>query len=669
MVKAFAIRFAAVLFICCMGGPAAIGETLTVEEFFRPPNVSNPVLSRNGKIFAYTAPYNDKLNLVVYDLDAKKGKVLTDFKDFDVMDVRWVGNDRLLFSLGNFNGPTGPEHFDGGGLFMVSRDGKESRKLSDTVKQMREASQFVYRGLTLNTTLPDSDEEVIAEGNMRSADSLDLYRLNIRTGKSTLLTFERPERVSAWVLDNRYVPRVAVASEKKSLINVVYYRKDAASPWEELLRYDVTKGPSFVPLAFEEDNQTLQVASNQGRNTMAIFRYDPTTRKLGELIAQHPRFDMGADAGSEEIRGLRTDWKTGKIVGYEVDGYKPEVVWTDPEYARIQKMLDQVLPDTINLYKRTPDGSRLLVTSYSDRHTTRWYFLDLEKLTLEELFAARPWLTPDKLVEQRTFLLKTRDGLEIPSYYFLPKGYKPGDKLPTVVHIHGGPHARADFWGQGFGVMEARLFAARGYAVIVPNYRITPGLGGKIYYSGFGTIGRQMSEDHEDAVKWGIEQGFVDPKRVCISGGSYGGYATMMALAKTPDLFKCGVAGLMVSDLKLQLTSTSGDTAGHESSVKFWKNIIGTDDLSSDLVKSVSPAYLADKIKGAVFIYAGEDDIRTPLEQTVAMRDALKRAGNPAKAVVIKPKEGHGFGKPENNIDLYNQILKFLDEQIGPGAK
>jgi len=656
------------LLICITGSRAA--EPITLEEFFRLPEVASPELSHNGRYFAYTAPYNGKRNLTVLDLETNKATLLTNFKDFDVMDVEWVGNDRLLFSLGNVNGPSGPEHFEGGGLFMVSRDGKETRQLSETVKQTRDNGRMIYRQLAVHRTLPDSDVEVIAEGNLRSAESQDLYRLNIRTGKLTLLTFDRPDRTWKWVLDSKMVPRVVVSGVKDELTRVVWYRKDAKSPWVELLRYDMTKGPTFVPLAFEDDDQTLQVASNEGRDTMAIYRYDPEKRQRGELIAAHPRFDIGADAASDsEIPGVLTDWKTGKIVGYRVDADKPETVWIDPERAHIQAMLDQALPETLNFYRRTPDGSRLLVTSYSDRHSTRWYFLDLDKKTLEELFAARPWMTPDKLVDQHYAIIKSRDGLEFPAYYFLPKGYKPGDKLPTIVHIHGGPHARADEWGHGFGVMEGQLFASRGYAVIVPNYRITPGFGGKIYYSGFGTIGRQMSEDHEDAVKWGIAQGFVDPKRVCISGASYGGYATMMALAKTPDLFKCGIAGAMVSDLKLQLTSPAGDTFDSEASVKFWKGIIGTNDLSSDLVKSVSPAFLADKIKAAVFIYAGEDDIRTPLEQTTAMRDALKRAGNPAKTVMIKEKEGHGYGKVENNIDLYTQVLKFLDAQIGPGVK
>ena len=142
-----------------------------------------------------------------------------------------------------------------------------------------------------------------------------------------------------------------------------------------------------------------------------------------------------------------------------------------------------------------------------------------------------------------------------------------------------------------------------------------------------------------------------------------------MALAKTPDMFKCGISGLMVSDYKLQLTSQNGDSAGNELGVKYWKSVIGTDDLNSQLVKDISPVYFANKIKAPLFIYAGEDDIRTPLEQTEGMIAALKKAGNPPKDIVIKPQEGHGFGKLENNIDLYNRMFKFLAEYLGEPGK
>lgn len=653
------------------GAPALAQQPLAVEDVWRLPAIFEPKLSRNGKYFAVQAPVNGRMNLAVIDLETRKGTALTNFKDFDIQDVYWVGNDRLVFRLGNFNAPSGAPS-DGGGFFMVSRDGKEFRRISPTFRELRNMNQYVYRSYEYVRQVPDSEEEIIVEGNQRQAESLDVYRLNVRNGRTTLLTSDRPTRTFDWVLDRNLVPRAARSYIEDTTTTVVWYRKDASSPWEEIARYDYTKGPALVPMAFESDNQTLVVASNAGRDTMAVYRYDPVAKKLGTLLAQHPRFDMGADARGEAVPGIERDPKTEDIVGFRVRAEKLETVWTDERYQRLQRMIDGALPETLNTFARTPDGNQLIITSYSDRHMARWYLMDEQKKTIEELFSSRPWFKPDQLAEMKPFFLKTRDGLEILSYYFLPRNHKKGDKLPTIVHVHGGPAVRADRWGDwSFGVREAQLFASRGYAVIVPNFRVTPGLGSKVYYGGFGAYGKQMMDDHEDAVKWGVEQGFVDPSRVCISGASYGGYASLMALAKYPDVFKCAVAGLVVSDMYLQLTSPSGDTAASEEAVAFWTQLAGSPKTQRDLLDSISPsnAKWASRIKGAVFMYAGAEDIRTPLEQTRAMRNALERAGNPPKSVVIKAEEAHGYGKLENNVDLYNQILKFLDEQIGPKSK
>lgn len=177
-----------------------------------------------------------------------------------------------------------------------------------------------------------------------------------------------------------------------------------------------------------------------------------------------------------------------------------------------------------------------------------------------------------------------------------------------------------------------------------------------------------MIEDHQDAALWAIKEGIADPERICLSGASYGGYATMMSLARFPETFKCGIAGAMVSDLELQLTSPAGDTADTPAAVAFWNALIGAKS-TLDIPPEVSPVNLADKIKQPVRVYAGADDIRTPLEQTSRMVRALEKAGNPPKAVIIKAGEGHGFDKSENNVELYDKIFEFLDQNIGAKSK
>jgi dipeptidyl aminopeptidase/acylaminoacyl peptidase len=647
---------------------SSMAQSLTVEDMWKLPKLIGVTLSKSGKYLAATSEFKGRMNLVVIDMDTRKATVLTDFQDFDVLQPTWVGDERIIFSVGKFDAPNLTGQPAGGGFFVVSRDGKESRRLSETVEQMIANRQFVYRYLALERTIPDNTEEIIAAGNQTDAESVDLYRLNLKTGKTKLLTSGRPaSRTGDWLLDSKLVPRVVTANIKDTFTNVVYYRNAAEGQWSEIARYDATKGPTFVPLAFESDDQTLQIAYNGGRDTMAVYRYNPNEKKMGELIAQHPRFDMGAAANSGGVPGVLVDGFTDKIVGYAVDADKPEIVWIDAERAKLQKTIDTALPGMINRARRTPNTDRYLVSSYSDVSPARWYILDNTKKTLEEIGNSQPWLD-GKLVEQKPFAFKTRDGLEMTGYYFLPKEYKAGAKLPTVLHIHGGPAVRDTRFAGGFGYQEGQLFASRGYAVVVPNFRSTPGIGGKNFYAGFGSVGRQMIEDHEDALKWAIDKGFVDSQKVCISGASYGGYAALMTPAKNPTMFKCSIAGLAVTDLKYQLTTADGDTMRSENGVKFWKGLLGTDDLGSKAVRDVSPLFLADRIKIPVFLYAGQDDVRVPIDQINRMNKALIASGNAPKAYVVKPKEGHGFSKLENNVDLYNQILKFLDEQIGKSS-
>ena len=281
--------------------PATTAATapFPIKDYMRYPDFGIPVLSPNGQYLAVAVPIKDKFNLAVLDIAARKINVVTSITTFDVLNPVWVGNDRLIFTMGQQNSPTGPGQFDGGGLFMVSRDGKESRVLSPTAREMVNAGRNTERGLRFIGSIPDSDREVLVSAGLRSADSSDIYRLDVTTGKTTLVTVDRPTRVSSWVLDRNRVPRIAISSVKDELESIVHYRESESAPWTELTRIKgstaVGDADKFIPLAFDNDNKTLLVASNAGRDTVGIFKYDVATRKLGDILAGHPRFDMGVD--------------------------------------------------------------------------------------------------------------------------------------------------------------------------------------------------------------------------------------------------------------------------------------------------------------------------------------------------------------------------------------
>jgi dipeptidyl aminopeptidase/acylaminoacyl peptidase len=636
-----------------------------IEEFVRRPQYTEMLASPSGRYLATTRAISGRLNLVIIDLEKRSSSGITNFNDIDVGQVRWVGDERLVFSAIEINKPSGQEAPNAGGLFTVSREGKDFRQLANTAAQLRRNETGGFVALRYQASIPGTTDEIIAAGAIGTDDSFELYRLNLLTGRYRLLTAGRPANgISRWILDSKNAPLIAVASGRGSsnLIHT-YYRANVESPWKEINRFDATKPPAFVPLAIEPDGKTLLISSNEGRANMAIFRYDPEKQQILELVAEHPQYDLGASPQGEPLSSLIRDPVSGRLIGIRIDADTLQTVWLDEEAAKMQASVDASLPGRTNLI--SAPRKRLVVSSFSDRSPGKFYLFDSEAKRLEEIGPSRPWLE-GKLAAVRPFRLKTRDGLEIPSYYVLPPNYKQGDKLATIFHIHGGPMARdvvsGGRFGSSFGVLEAQVLASRGYAVVLPNFRITPELGSSIYYAGFGTYGRQMLDDHEDAVTWAVAQGFADPKRLCISGASYGGYAALQALVRPSNPFSCAISGLPVTDLPFQ--HTNADYSASQSARAYWLRVIGVNSIDDPIAKSISPIHHADKIKVPVFMYVGERDTRTPPSQAVRMADALRASGNPVKEYFVGKGEGHGYGVTANNIRLFEGMLQFLETAL-----
>jgi dipeptidyl aminopeptidase/acylaminoacyl peptidase len=636
-----------------------------IEEFVRRPQYTEMLASPSGRYLATTRAISGRLNLVIIDLEKRSSSGITNFNDIDVGQVRWVGDERLVFSAIEINKPSGQEAPNAGGLFTVSREGKDFRQLANTAAQLRRNETGGFVALRYQASIPGTTDEIIAAGAIGTDDSFELYRLNLLTGRYRLLTAGRPANgISRWILDSKNAPLIAVASGRGSsnLIHT-YYRANVESPWKEINRFDATKPPAFVPLAIEPDGKTLLISSNEGRANMAIFRYDPEKQQILDLVAEHPQYDLGASPQGEPLSSLIRDPVSGRLIGIRIDADTLQTVWLDEEAAKMQASVDASLPGRTNLI--SAPRKRLVVSSFSDRSPGKFYLFDSEAKRLEEIGPSRPWLE-GKLAAVRPFRLKTRDGLEIPSYYVLPPNYKQGDKLATIFHIHGGPMARdvvsGGRFGSSFGVLEAQVLASRGYAVVLPNFRITPELGSSIYYAGFGTYGRQMLDDHEDAVTWAVAQGFADPKRLCISGASYGGYAALQALVRPSNPFSCAISGLPVTDLPFQ--HTNADYSASQSARAYWLRVIGVNSIDDPIAKSISPIHHADKIKVPVFMYVGERDTRTPPSQAVRMADALRASGNPVKEYFVGKGEGHGYGVTANNIRLFEGMLQFLETAL-----
>ena len=646
------IFFAALVALAVTAATAADDAT-SIEKLFKVPQYRSMRISPDGKRIAAIAPVAGRQNLVVLDIDTRKANAVTSLTDSDVLAVQWINNKRLLFFVGSIE----TSQFDTreGVLMAADADGADFVDL----QAVRDLTFGYHRQYTsLVRTLPGDGDEVIAQDLLppHSRDESwkpgELVRLDTRTGRRTPIGGAKPDSGEGerWIVDSRGVPRALVVSEKG--MERIYYHAGAETPWRKL---DEGKAlwMEWTPLAVADDDRSLVVASRKGRDTAAIVLYDPEKRAFGDVLAAHPQVDL---------TDLRRE-RDGRIVGVSYEADRGGHAWFDRDLAVVQKAIDGALPDTVNDISWSTDKKRFIVHAYSDVSPGSFYLFDLEKKRLEWIADGAPWIEAKKMSHMKAVRYAARDGLEIPAYLTVPRG-SDGRDLPMVVIVHGGPWVEGNEWRFD---PEVQFLAARGYAVLQPNFRGTRHYGWKLFHSSFGQWGLAMQDDIADGVLWAVKQGIADPKRVCIYGGSYGGYAAMMGLARNPELYKCGVNYVGVTDLPLFLTMTWADYAGTDFQQYDAKELVGDVDRDAARLKATSPVNLAARIEAPVLMAYGSDDRRVPIEHGTRMRAALLDARKPVEWLVAEG-EGHGFRDPKNQAMFYGAMEKFLERNIGSGA-
>jgi dipeptidyl aminopeptidase/acylaminoacyl peptidase len=621
----------------------------SVKDFFRTPALSSVVLSPDGKFIAALRDYRDRLNITVVDLSTRKALIVTSFTDGDVTNLHWVNNERLVFSI--FDRERGSGNQVAGGLFVINRDASGFRPLAERSfvtegqRLLPPSAKYLYRVTEKDQV---TDDVMVEVGSMQALGkfSSDLYRVNTATGSSRLLTLGGPTDVRAWVADTNQVPRAALSSKEGT--TRVHLRDSEQSPWRVIFTYaadEVEK--SVVPLRFDAEG-TLYVSANAGADNAAIYIYDA---KAGTLKPE----PVAAVRGFDLTEGLRFNADGTALLGVDYDAERSGTYWIDPVRAKIQAQIDQLLPANVNRLQfalKSPEAP-VLVNSYSDRDPGRILLFDRQAARLQAVSQARPWISAERMRPTRFYRYAARDGLSIPAQLTLPEG---SGKFPLVVLHYGGPWVRPIEWRWDPVV---QFLASRGYAVFMPAPRASTGFGAKLFRAGWKQWGLGMQDDVTDGVQDLIRQGLVDPKRVCIAGASYGGYLTMMGLAKEPKLFRCGINWVGVTDPSYMFTVTWTDFNQVDAARYTLPLLIGDPDKDAEQFKRTSPVLRAAEIKQPVLMAYGGLDRRVPLINGESMRSALK-PHNPNVEWVVYPDEGHGWLRLDNNIDFWTRVEKFL---------
>ena len=621
---------AAAMSACAADAPQA------PEPYFAHPDFAGLALSPSGKYVGALVPVRGRVALAVLELDTRTPQPVARVDGEDIRWFAWANDDRLVFTTIDLQAGLGEQRV--GGLYAVNRDGSDFRIIDGP------GGRYTH----FHSTLDDGSSDILATANDRNADFPDLVRVNTVTGRADLLTFERPGDSVVWVADRAGVARGVVTVEKGT-IQRSWWRPAADAKWQLIGEYRYGE-PGIVPVAFDGDGSMI-VASNVGRDTAALYRFDAAKNAPGELLAAHPHVDLTS--------GLVYDRRAKRIVGLRYEGARPGYAWFDEEWARLAASVDKALPGRHHDLSR--GGNRLLIHSSSDVDPGAWHLYDLDARRLEFVAAKRKSITPEAMPRREPVRYPARDGLEIPAYVTLPPG-REAKALPLVLYVHGGPWVRGATWHWRD---EPAFLAAHGYAVLEPEFRGSTGFGRRLFQAGWKEWGRAMQDDLLDGIDWLAQRGTIDPSRVCIMGASYGGYAVMMGLARDPERYRCGINYLGVTDIMLMFDVTWSDMSNTDFLRYNAKELIGDPERDAARFKATSPLANAAKIRAPVLMAYGGADRRVPVVHGERMRDALRNSDARVDWKVYAD-EGHGFLREANRFDVYGRVAKFLGEHLKP---
>ena len=656
----------ALLACCAAVAQAETAKLPAVEAFFGPMPISAPMLSPSGKRLAVIIGSPGKrTQLAVIDLDDTKIHRTASFGELDVRSARWVNDERLIFDTADRTVAQRDVEY-APGLYAINYDGSKFKQLArKDYESVREASHIASRMLPWHTYLmhqdgaQDSDAVYVEDVEFETSGAVrkvGLVQLDTVSGQSKRV--DAPGLTQHWVLDKEGQPRLAVVQEGPS--RHFYYRDPVAGAWKKLASqsaYGDSK-QAILPLAFGAPG-TLYVESAKGADTSGVYAMDLATGKLGdEALISAPGYDF---LGS-------LVFSNNKLAGFRVTTDATATMWFDPATHAIQQAVNKLLPGTVNLMSvpTRPQSDWVLVESYSDVQPRLVRAFNTATKEIKLIGAAHPQIVPAQMGRQEAVRYTARDGLSIPALLTLPAGGK-RQNLPLVVLVHGGPYVRGSSWGWN---ADSQFLASRGYAVLEPEFRGSSGYGNAHFRAGWKQWGLAMQDDIADGAKWAVAKGLVDPKRICIAGGSYGGYAAMMGMVNDPDLYQCGINWAGVTDIALLYNGSWGTINDFPVEWRTYgmPQLVGDLVKDADQLKATSPLQQAARIKKPLLLAYGGADKRVPLHHGEKFYQAVAQ-GNSQVEWMVYPTEGHGWYLPETRIDFWTRVEKFLDRQIGPGAR
>ncbi len=613
--------------------------TYKVEDYFSRPKASAFQLSPDGKYMSYREKENgsSKRHIYVKELSTNKITRILEEGDELIRSYFWKNNERILYMLDQ----GGNEQYH---IHAVNIDGTNNVDLTP----------FEDVQASVISILKDQKDHVIIQMNKNNKQVFEPYKLNVANGELEQLyentDIENP--IQAYNFDkdgnlrgySRLVNGVESEQWYKDLQTNEFYIVKSMK-W-----YD-----TFAIIGFNyagENPDEVYVVTNLDSDKARIVLYDFKKNRIIKEVFSNSEFDASSMSRSRK-RNYEIDY-------FAYEGEKYVIKPVSKFYKAFAKQMRKAFPDKeFYIVDADDDENTLLVLVQSDKLYGTYYQYDNKTKQFSLLYDLMPQLKEEDMAEMRPIKFKSRDGLTIYGYVTLPKAALEGKKVPMVVNPHGGPQGIRDSWGFN---PETQLFASRGYATLQVNFRISGGYGKEFLKAGFKQVGRACMDDVEDGVKHMISTGMIDEDKIAIYGASHGGYATLMGLVKTPDLYACGVDYVGVSNIFTFMNSIPEYWKPYLDMLKeIWYDVDNPEE--EIIAREVSPVYHIDKIKAPLFVVQGANDPRVNINESDQIVEQLRAKGVDVP-YMVKYNEGHGFSHEENSIEFYKTMMGFLSQYL-----
>lgn len=595
---------------------------------FGNPEKSSPKISPDGLLLGYLAPDSAGiLNVFVRNLDGTEEFQVTRDSHRGIRFFEWQLDSRAL-------------------LYIQDKDGDENWHLFQSFLQdgtTRDLTPFPDIHTQIVAGTPEFPDQVVVALNKRDVHCHDAYRLDLETGQLELAA-TNPGDVTSWTADYRLRVRAASALSPGG-DSMLRFRESEEADWREVLRWGPEEAFGGI-LGFTQDNARLLVTTSVDANTARLLEVDPRDGDI-RVLAEDPRFDV-----AETI--LHPSKHYPQAVRFVRERAEFKVL--DAKVGPVFDLFEETLDGDLSIASRDLSGNHWVIGEVMDDAPPRYWHYDAAGDGLQFLFSTRTELNRFRLAPMKPFSFRAADGMRLYGYLSFLAEQEPAD-LPMVLLVHGGPWVR-DTWGFS---SEVQWLANRGYVVLQVNFRGSAGFGKEYLNAGNREWGSAMLDDLLAGRDWALEQGYGDPDRVGIFGGSYGGYAVLSALAFRPEEFACGVDVVGPSSLLTLIRSIPPYWTPMKS---IFTRRVGDVEQDEEFLKSRSPLFKADQIRRPLLIAQGANDPRVKRAESDQIVASMRERGQDVTYLVF-PDEGHGFARPENRKKFYAAAERFLADHLG----